>query len=163
MIDAGERFNQVSQGAVRPLDWRLDISMTKERDDTASWFTLNTSRLNSADYLAQEGGQAVQLWDFYKYEDMSARMISMDITRSIAFPYNVQSAFLDMTLDNHDGALTVEGDGEWSEYVLPKRPTRASLGFKGVGVVPKFFGMTEKSRNITACTTRPSHGRQMTS
>lgn len=143
MISTSEYFNETAQGAVRPLDWGLGISFSKERDVDTSWFTLNTSALDGSDILGQADDQPIQLWDYYAYENMRDRVISLDIERSIEFPYNVQSAILDMTLDNHDGELSYSTSRAGRD-ILPKRPVRAYLGFAGVGVVPQFVGVTQQ-------------------
>lgn len=142
MIRTTAEFNRVAQGPVRPLDWGLNISMTKERDTLKTWFTLDISRLNDTDLLSQTDGQEIQLWDYYQYENFSSRVIDINIERSIAFPYNIQSAIMDATLENHDGFLSIAG-GPYSEYILPKRPVRAYLGFRGAGIVPQFVGLTQ--------------------
>lgn len=139
MIQTSYEFSKIAQGAIRPLDWGLNVSLTKNKDSQKTWFTLNQSELNGNDILSQPENQPIQLWDYYDYETMRDRVISMDIERSVEFPYNVQSAFLDVTLDNHDGALSV---GE-NPYMLPKRPLRAYLGFADAGVIPQFVGLTQ--------------------
>ncbi len=40
------------------------------------------------------------------YEDLSNRAIGLSVSRAFEFPYNVQSAVADFSLDNHDGYLS---------------------------------------------------------
>lgn len=146
MIEAIDSFNQLASGPVRPLDWRVAISFTKARNSEISWFTLNQSMLGGPDLLAEDTDSPIQDWDAYDYQDVTERLIDMNISRSIEFPYNVQSAIADWSLDNHDGYLSIEGAGgssPLSEYIIPKRPTRLYLGFKTAGVLPQFVGLTQ--------------------
>lgn len=143
MISTSDSFYAAAEGAVRPLDWGLNISFSKARNPDTAWFTLNQSYLDGADILGQLDTQPVQLWDYYEYESVRDRVINLNIERSIEFPYNVQSAILDTTLDNHDGALSYS-QSRAGRDILPKRPVRAYLGFAGAGVVPQFVGVTQQ-------------------
>lgn len=109
MIRASEQFHAIANGSVRPLDWDCNISFTKERDNNRNWFILNESTLDGGDLLSMNEDQSIQLWDFYKYDNYKDRLLSMSITRSIKFPYSVQSAIADITLDNHDNWFTQGG------------------------------------------------------
>lgn len=79
------------------------------------------------------------------YLDLSSRAISLSVSRSFEFPYNIQSAIADISLDNHDGLLSFAGlnPSPISSYILPNRPIKISYGFKTAGVVPNFEGYTE--------------------
>lgn len=152
MISVSDEFNQLAAGPVRPLDWRTKVSFTKARNQDISWFTLNQSVLDGSDLLAESDDNPIQLWDAYDYQDISDRIVSMDITRSIEFPNNIQSAIADFSLNNYDGYLSIAGAGgssPISQYILPKRPCRLYLGFKGGGVAPQFVGLTQGVPNYS--------------
>lgn len=147
MISTSTTYHELAAGPVRPLDYRVNVSFTKTRNSEIDWFILDQSELDGGDLLADDDTRPIQLWDAYDYQDISDRLISMNIERSIEFPYNVQSAIADFSLNNYDGYLSVAGAGGVSpiaSYILPKRPCRLYLGFKAGGVVPQFVGLTQK-------------------
>lgn len=139
-----DRFHQLANGAVRPLDWELGVSWTKERNADTAWFTLDQSALNGPDLLAEDTENPIQLWDAYEYQMMRDRVMEMSLERSVEFPNNIQSAILDATLNNYDGYISVDNpntplDGN----IVPARPIRAYLGFNSGGVTPVFVGLTQ--------------------
>lgn len=150
MIKTTPRFDEIASGAVRPLDWDLNISFTKTLDDTIGWFTLDSSQLDSSDILSLDSDQSIQPWDYYYYQSYKKRLMQMNISRSVEFPYNVQSAILDFTLDNHDNYFTFNNSlSPVSSYILPNRPIRAYLGFVEGGLIPSFVGMTQELPNYS--------------
>ena len=123
MITASQKFHELAAASVRPLDWDATISFTKERNSDASWFTLNQSALNGADLLPSDMENPIQLWDTYDYYFLKERLIQMSFTRSVEFPYNVQSCIADFDLNNYDRFLSYDEDGEISpigKYILPR-------------------------------------------
>lgn len=78
------------------------------------------------------------------YDNLSERAIGLSVSRSFEFPYNVQSAIADISLDNHDGYLSFAGlnISPIADYILPNRPIQIKYGFKGAGLVPNFTGQT---------------------
>ena len=146
MIRASDRFHELATSSVRPLEWDVAISFTREQNQNLGWFTLDSSALDGEDLLAANLDNPTQWWDAYQYSHLQDRLISMDISQSVAFPYNVQSSIADFSLDNHDQYFTYSEDNSSSpigEYILPKRPCRLYLGFKGGGVLPMFVGLTQ--------------------
>lgn len=146
MIEVSDVYHRLAAGVVRPLDYRVNVSFTKARNPDIDWFTLDQSQLDGGDLLADDETKPIQVWDAYDYQDISDRLISLDIERSVAFPYNVQSAIADFTLSNYDGylsALGAGGDSPLSQYIIPKRPCRLYLGFRSGGVAPQFVGLTQ--------------------
>lgn len=144
MISTTEEFNRIANGSVRPLNWAIGISFDKVQEPYRGFFVLDESQLDGTDVLATSDTQPLQYWDSFTYERLDDRLISMSVNRSIEFPYNVQSAILDFTLDNTDGYFTFGGDSPIAENILPKRPIRTHLGFKQVGLVPSFVGLTQE-------------------
>lgn len=146
MISVSDTYHELAAGPVRPLDYRVNVSFTKARNEDIDWFTLDQSTLNGGDLLAEDGTKPIQRWDAYDYQDISDRLVDMSISRSVEFPYNVQSAIADFTLNNYDGYLSIAGAGgvsPLSQYILPKRPCRLYLGFKTGGLAPQFVGLTQ--------------------
>lgn len=144
MNAVSDRFHELANASVRPLDWELGISWSKARNQDIKWFTLDSSQLNGADLLGDNNNNAIQLWDAYDYDKQRDRVISINLSRSVEFPYNVQSAILDVSLDNHDGYYSFSnGDSPISSNVVPARPVRAYLGFRDGGLTPVFVGLTQ--------------------
>ena len=147
MIQTSAVFNQVANGTVRPLAQKTLISFTKVRDDNMGWFTLDQSQLDGTDILATDPDDVIQQWDAYEWGDFSRDTMKLDWSRSVAFPYNVQSATLDVALNNTHQKYTYENTSSpLHGYILPKRPIRTYAGFKKNGtaeVVPVFVGLTQ--------------------
>jgi hypothetical protein len=121
------------------------VSFTKRRNDDVGWFTLDQSALDGPDLISTEDHNPTQVWDAYEWQSLKERVIDATITRSIEFPYNVQSAIADFSLNNYDNYFTFSGEGSASpiaQYILPSRPVRLFLGFKTAGVIPQFVGVT---------------------
>jgi len=148
VISTTDEFASVANGTIRPLALNAKISFTKNRDDDISWFILDQSILDGADILATDASDTIQLWDAYEWDDVSKDVIGMNWSRSVAFPYNVQSALCELQLNNISQKYTYGNTSSpYSGYILPKRPMRTYAGFKKVGVaevVPVFVGLTQK-------------------
>jgi hypothetical protein len=146
MISVSDVYHELAAGTIRPLDYRVNVSFTKARNEDISWFTLDRSVLDGGDLLGDDDTKPVQIWDAYEYQDISERLVDMSISRSVEFPYNVQSAIADFTLNNYDGYLSIAGAGgesPLSPFILPKRPCRLYLGFTAGGQAPQFVGLTQ--------------------
>lgn len=148
MINTTNEFANVANGVIRPLALNAKISFTKQRALNVSWFSLDISILDGTDILATDTSDAIQLWDSYEWDDVSADIMGMNWSRSVAFPYNVQSALCEVQLNNISQKYTYDNTGSpYDGYILPKRPMRTYAGFKKVGVaevVPVFVGLTQK-------------------
>ena len=148
MITTSTTFNQVANGMMRPIAQKTSISFTKQRAQDVSWFVLDQSQLDGTDILATDPDDVIQAWDAYEWEDFSNDVIKLDWSRSVAFPYNVQSATCDVVLNNTHQKYTYENsESPLYGYILPKRPLRTYAGFKKNGtaeVVPVFVGLTQK-------------------
>lgn len=144
MNTVSEIFHELAAGGIRPLDWEVGISWTKQRNTDINWFTLNQSTLNGNDLLGSSDSNAMQPWDAYDYIDTRDRIIELTISRSVEFPYNIQSAICDVKLNNYDGYFSLfNPSSPIANYILPARPIRAYLGFKGAGLTPAFVGTTQ--------------------
>lgn len=148
MINTTNEFASVANGTIRPIALNAKISFTKQRDDDIAWFVLDQSQLDGADILATDSDDVIQLWDAYEWDDVSEDVIGMSWSRSVAFPYNVQSALCELQLNNIAQKYTYGNTASpYSGYILPKRPMRTYAGFKKIGVaevVPVFVGLTQK-------------------
>lgn len=152
MINTSLDFSRVADGSVRPLAGSVSVSWEKNRTTDIKWFTLNESVLDGSDLLVQDPTDPIQYWDSYDYKSETDRLIEQSWSRSVEFPYNIQTAVADFKLNNYDGRYDFNGDSDLSEYILPKRPIRLYAGFKINGVpelVPQFVGMTEKVPSYT--------------
>ena len=143
MIEVTTEFNNLANGGFRPLEWGAGVSWDKSLAP-GGWFTLDQSVLDGTDLLAPDDYSPVMPWNQYDYRDESDRLIDMTVERSVQFPYNVQSAMLDITLNNYDGRYSFDGGSEIQDYILPNRPIKTSLGFTTAGTVPVFIGVTEE-------------------
>lgn len=148
MITTSNEFNAIANGTIRPLALNAKISFTKERSDDVNWFVLDQSQLNGADILATDPDDVIQLWDAYEWTDHTPDVMGMTWSRSVAFPYNVQSAFCELELNNVSQKYTYDNaNSPLNGYILPKRPIRTYAGFKKGGAsesVPVFIGLTQK-------------------
>lgn len=148
MIEVTNRFHALAQGQVINPVANLYISFNKQIDDDTTFFTLNQSQLNGPDLLKPMGDNVLQLWDLYDYANFTDRLVSVDIERSIEFPYDTQIAQADVTLDNYDKYFTPGSSSTISPDNLPRRPLKLYAGFKGETVVPQFVGLTQDMPNI---------------
>lgn len=151
MIGTSTRFAQISQGAVRPLAIDAMVSFSKQRNPSVDWFVLDVSELDGVDILATEGNEPIQPWDAYEYQSVKDDIIDMSWSRSVEFPYNVQSAICDISLNNTTGKYTYGNpNSPIGSEILPSRPIRTYAGFVTDGsreVVPVFVGLTQKTPN----------------
>lgn len=148
MIATSDLFTSVANGTIRPLALNAKISFTKERDADVAWFTLDSSTLDGTDILGTDSADAIQLWDAYKWDDVTEDIIGMNWSRSVEFPYNVQSALCEVQLNNIAQKYTYgNNESPYKSNILPKRPMRTYAGFMKAGVaevVPVFIGLTQK-------------------
>ena len=148
MITASDAFHAEAIGQVINPVARYYISFDKETSADTTYFTLNQSALNGSDILTTSDDNPIQLWDTYDYKDYSDRLVKVEWSRSIEFPYTVQSAIADVTLNNYDGYFTPNSDSTISDDNLPKRPARIYAGYSTNGVVPQLVGLTQEMPSI---------------
>lgn len=144
MISVPDSFHTHAAGQVIVPRTGLRISFTRESSDDVGYFTLDKSVLDGPDLLAPNWDNPIQSWDAYKYADFTDRLVSMEYSRSIEFPYGVQTALADISLDNTDGYFTPGSGSAISGYNFPKRPLRLLAGFEGEGLLPQFVGLTQE-------------------
>jgi hypothetical protein len=154
MQTTSQLFHDRAQGQVIPLEAGVWISFDKQFDDTIEFFTFDQSEFDGDDLLAPSDDNPIQFWDFYKYLDYTSRLISLEYTREIEFPYSVSAAMADFTLNNFDDYFTPGSGSPVSDYIIPKRPLRLYAGYDGAEILQQFVGITEKSpvRNENART-----------
>lgn len=138
-------FHDRAQGEVIPLRVGISVSFDKLYDDDIEWFTFDQSEFNGGDLLAPSDDNPLQQWDYYTYRDYTSRLVNMEFTREIDFPYSVTAAMADFSLNNFDDYFTPGSGSPVSDYVLPKRPLRLYAGYNGVSPLQQFVGITEKS------------------
>lgn len=142
------QFNAIADGDIRPLNWGISVSFTKEFNDEVTWFTLDQSSLNGVDILSPSGDNPIQAWEFYEYTDYTERLVYQSVERSLEFPYSVVSAIADFQLNNYDKYFTPNSSSPIAGYILPKRPVRLFQGFSST-VLPQFVGLTEGMPEIS--------------
>lgn len=78
-------------------------------------------------------------------EDLSNRGIGVSVSRSFDFPYMIQSAIADVSLDNHDGYLSFTGrtTSPIANYIIPNRTLEVGFGFGSESPAMNFQGHTE--------------------
>lgn len=145
MQTVSQRFHDLSQNEVVPLDWKARISFDKEFDDTIGFFTFDSSDFDGPDLLAPNDDNPVSYWDYYKYEDYTARILGMEWSRDIDFPYSVSAAIADFTINNFDDYFTPDSGSPIDQYIMPKRPVRLYAGYKSAEILQQFVGITEKN------------------
>lgn len=140
---APQAFHDMSQNTVMPLAWSFRAAFDKEYNDDVSFFMLNNSVLNGNDVLSPAEDNPLQQWDKYHYQNLDDKVISMEWSREIEFPYSVQSSIADVSLNNYNDYFTPNSTSPLAEHILPKRPIRIYSGFKTVGTLPQFVGLTQ--------------------
>jgi len=137
-------FDTLRDGNVTPISWAYRMSFDKAYDDNVSFFTLDSSVLDGIDVLAPDNNDPIQQWDKYTYAPYTDRVIYMEWSRELEFPFSVSSAMADIQLENTDNYFTPNSGSLIDQYILPKRPIRLLAGFNGLNI-PQFVGITEKS------------------
>lgn len=149
MIIVPQEFHDKANGQIIHPIAGLYISFDKQLAGGVDFFTLDESILDGVDILDSDNHEAIQLWDRYDYKDYSDRLVSMNLSRSFEFPYTVQSAIADFTVNNYDDLFTPDyKESPLSEYNLPARPLRLYAGFNGLTQVAQFVGITEDMPDI---------------
>lgn len=154
MINTTTQFASTANGTIRPLAVSAKISFTKQRNQYMGWFILDQSLLDGDDILATNPDDMFQLWNAYDYYEVSKDIIGMNWSRSVAFPYNIQSALCELQLNNVAQKYTYgNSSSPLYNYILPKRPIITYAGFRIHGsaeVVPVFVGLTQKMPKYSA-------------
>lgn len=145
MQTVSSNFHESAQGQIVPLNWQSRISFDKQFNDTVEFFTFDSSDFDGPDLLAPNDDNPVSYWDYYTYLDYSARILSMEWTREIEFPYSVSSAIADFTMNNFDDYFTPDSGSPIDQYIKPKRPVRLYAGYKNAETLQQFIGLTEKA------------------
>lgn len=142
MQTTSNQFNRLANADIRPISWGASISFTKEFDEDVTFFTLDQSELDGIDVLAPNDDNPIQAWDYYKYQDVSERLVNQTIERSFNFPYSVVSSIADFSLNNYDKYFSPNSNSPIEEYILPKRPVRLFQGFS-TEKLQQFVGLTQ--------------------
>lgn len=134
-------FDNYAKGSMRPYKQRVFMSFAKDYDVTITFFTLDTSYLDSTDVLSGTNS-VIQEWDKYTYTEYSHRVISIEWEREQVTPWSVAQAIADITFDNSDDFFTPGSGSVIADNVLPRRPVRIYAGF-GSEVITQFIGLTD--------------------
>lgn len=136
-------FHQKSQAGIRKHRWSLTMSFDKEFDDSKTFFTLDSSILDGTDVLAPVGDSPIQFWDFYEYTPYTDRVVSLEWSREIDFPFSVQSSQATAILNNFDNYFSSHTTSPISQYLIPGRPTKLFSGYDGEPLLQQFVGLTQ--------------------
>lgn len=144
MQAVSDQFHVAAQGQVIPLDWGLRISFDKAYDDDIVFAQYDVSAYDDPTSLYSPSvDNPIQFWDYYEYLDYTARVIGMEWTREIEFPYSVAAAMADFTVNNFDDYFTPNSGSPIDEYIIPKRPVRLLAGYRNASLLQQFVGITE--------------------
>lgn len=148
MISVSDKFHELARGQIIQPIVAPYISYDKSYNPAIGFFTLDESILDGPDLLATTETNPLQIWDLYNYQDYSDRLVELNLSRSVEFPYTVQIAQADITFDNHDGYFTPGSGSAIDQYNLPARPARIYAGFQGQGAIPQLVGLTSDMPDI---------------
>lgn len=143
MQAVSDSFHQKSQAGIRQHKWSILMSFDKEFDDSRTFFTLDASQLDGTDVLAPVGDNPIQFWDFYSYAPYTDRVMSLEWSREIAFPYSVQSSVATVTLNNFDNYFSSRTNSPIAQYLIPGRPTKVFAGYDNEPLLQQFVGLTQ--------------------
>ena len=149
MQTVSSRFQQLTSNSVIPIDYNLNVSFTRAYDPDTDWFILDQSLLDDIDILSPSDNENIPNWFKFVYESYKDRVVSMEWSREIDFPYSVQSAIADVTLSNTDGLFTPDSGSAIDQYILPKRPIIIYQGWQTAEVLGQFVGLTQDMPEIT--------------
>ena len=138
-----QSFHDKSQAGIRKHRWSLLMSFDKEFDDLRTFFTLDSSLLDGTDVLAPVGDNPIQFWDFYSYSPYANRVISLEWSRQIDFPFSVQSSMATSILNNFDNYFSSRTNSPIAQYLVPGRPTKLFAGYENEPLLQQFVGLTQ--------------------
>jgi len=144
-VDAS--FHTLAQGDVIPLSWGNRMSFDKAFDDTITFGIYDVSTYDGGDLFSPVEDDPINFWDYYAYTDYSNRIVGMEWSREIEFPYSVSAALADFTMNNTDDFFTPGSGSAIDGYILPKRPVRLLAGY-GSQNLQQFVGLTEKAPTL---------------
>ena len=139
--------------AIQTSGW-IAINDTARNTDLTAWKTWLGSHptsiyyaLATPTYTKVTGPLLDQLNYIYSqnldYLNVKNSVLSISTSRSIEFPYTIQTATCDISLDNSHHQYSHSADNEGlGRYILPNRPVKVGLGFKNAEIVPHFKGNT---------------------
>ena len=140
MQTVSSRFLTRINGRMRPLNWSVLMSLTRELDPSATFFTVGVSAVGGGDIIMGTD-DVIQIWDQYNYTDYSDRVVSLEWSQTLNPQNSVQSAIGTLVLDNHDHYFGADN------VAYPFRPVRISVGFGNdltgyAELLPQFVGLT---------------------
>ncbi|MDR1032712.1 MAG: hypothetical protein LBL84_01720 [Candidatus Nomurabacteria bacterium] len=144
MISVPALFHQLARGNVIPLRWAWKVAWAKIKRDDVGFFTWDVSQWDGDDILGGDDGNPLQVWDTYAYDDATDRTVSIEVERSIEFPYGCQLAMADVVANNYDGYFTPGSGSTVSDYANQASiPMRLYAGYQTSELVPQFVGLTQ--------------------
>ena len=147
MQTVSTQFLDQASGDIAKPSWKVTAAFDKVYDPSVQIFTLDSSLLDGPDILALTDSDVVTEWDKYLYTDYSDRVLSVETSRELTEPSSMVQTIADVTFKNEDDFFTPNSGSPIDQYILPKRPFRIYMGFKGE-VIPLFVGLSEKMPTI---------------
>lgn len=139
MLSVPTDYATASAQTVRRPTAKALISWDRQFDNTIDIFTIGVSTIGGSDII---GGtpDVILYWDQFVYTDETDYLMSLEIEREQTEPiFSVSRSMLDTTLDNTSNRFTPGGGSAIDDYILPRRPIRAYLGFYGVSYTAQTF------------------------
>lgn len=143
MQTVSDGFHLAAQAGIRPHTWGFWASFPKNIDDSVEFGSWDSSTWDGGDLWTPGDDILFPIWNFYDYYNYSDRVVEMEWTREIDFPYSVSSAIADITLNNYDNFFTPEKGSPIDGFILPKRPIRLYAGLRGHETLQQMVGITQ--------------------
>lgn len=119
------------------------MSFDKEFYDQRGFFVLDTSLMDSDDVLEPVGDNPIQFWDYFSYIPYTDRIISMEYSSEVAFPFSVQSSTATVVLNNFDNYFSSHTNSPIHQYLIPGRPMKVLSGYVNEPLLQQFVGLTQ--------------------
>lgn len=139
-----EGFAEANARPIRVVGQKLGVSWDKTIAHTGNFFILDVSVLDGPDVLGFSGDRPFNPAHAYEMSDTTSFVESASLSRSVQFPYGIQSATADFDIINHDKMFS------GAPFIYAARPVRfwcgiAPLGNQTPTLVPLFEGFTDGS------------------
>lgn len=143
MRNIGTDFENASLAKNRVISSAIKVAWTKSLDDTIDFAEVGVSLVDGLD-IVQGELDIITLPDMYEYYDESDHLVQLETDKEVSEPQSsVSYGTGSVILSNFDRKYTPGVDVTIGDYILPKRPTKAFIGFKVNGDyhnIPMIYG-----------------------
>lgn len=141
-----QQFQDAAAASFREPEWGVLVSFEKVVNENVDFFTIGTSAIEGPDMI-KSAGDDVTFFDKYVYGNYTEYLKNFSIDRKLGlYPWGTYKAMARARLDNTDKKFLPGFDPDIGDKILPSRPIKLSLGFKGESIL-KFTGFTERPQN----------------